>query len=88
MAGQKKADVPEITEIRVKAGTVIGAAYAQVVGVTVTDNDLMFEFVFINPRAGNEGEVVSRVILPLEAAQGLTDAINTTLTKHFGKKGD
>lgn len=84
----KQVDPKEVKQIKVKSGTFIGAAYAQLVSVTVTDMDLMLEFVFINPRSGDEGEVVSRVILPLEAARGLSETINNVLLQRFGKKGN
>lgn len=80
--------------VKVRANTFTGTVYSQLVSVTITDNDLTLEFVYINPRSMTEGtealegEVVARVTLPLEAAKGLPETIRETLTKHFEKKGN
>lgn len=91
MAAEKSPKVQQ-KPIRVRANTVIGAQFAQVVSITVMDNDLTLEFVYINPRTINdevlEGEVVARVTLPIEAATGLPETIRETLKKHFEKKGN
>ncbi len=77
--------------IKVRSNTVTGTVYSQLVSVTITDNDLTLEFVYVNPRTSNEevleGDVVARVTLPVEAARGLPDAIRETLTKYGAKKG-
>lgn len=79
-------------KLRVKSGTVVGTAYSQVVSVTITDTDLTLEFVYVNPRPNqegiSEGEIVARVTLPIEAAKGLSEIIEKTLTTHFEKKGN
>ncbi|MFA5933120.1 MAG: DUF3467 domain-containing protein [Microgenomates group bacterium] len=76
----------------VKSNTIVGTVYSQLVGVTITDIDLTLEFVYVNPRPNqegtNEGAVVARVTLPIEAAKGLSETIKDTLTKHFAKKGN
>lgn len=83
--GQQKA-------LRVKSGTTVGTSYSQVVSVTITDIDLTLEFVYVNPRPNqegvSEGEVVARVTLPIDAAQGLSEIIKKTLTAHIEKKGN
>lgn len=83
--------VKDEKQIVIKSSTVTGTAYSQFVGVTITDIDLTLEFVYINPRPNAEGlpqgEVVSRVTLPIEAAIGLSDIIKETLKKHIDKKG-
>lgn len=82
----------EQKQLIVKSNTITGTAYSQLVGVTITDIDLTLEFVYINPRQNKEGvqqgEVVARVTLPIEAARGLSESITDTLTKHFKKKGN
>lgn len=94
MANLKNVSGKQQKPVRVKANTFIGTVYSQLVSVTITDNDLTLEFVYINPRSMTEGtevlegEVVARVTLPLEAAKGLPDAVRDTLTKHFEKKGN
>ena len=78
--------------VKIKGGTVVGTVYSQVVSVTITDIDLTLEFVYVNPRPNSdgisEGEVVSRVTLPIEAAKGLSEVIEKTLTAHFEQKGN
>ena len=72
----------------VNSGTIIGSTYAQVVGVTVTDTEILLEFVYINPRDKNKGEVVSRVTLPRAVGEELAQLISKTITVHEeSKKG-
>lgn len=77
--------------VEIKADTIVGTVYSQLVGVTITDTDLTLEFVYLNPRPTSNGslngQVVARVTLPIEAARGLPDAITSTLKTHFDKKG-
>lgn len=81
--------VPETT-VEVKAGTVVGSTYAQIVGISVTDTDLTLEFVFVNPRprvdGKKEGQVVSRVTLPINAGLGLANVITETINQHIKKR--
>lgn len=72
--------------VNVKANTVTGSAYSQVVSVTVTDVDLTLEFVYINPRTKTDGQVVARVTLPLVAGVNLAKVINDTIMQHQSKK--
>ncbi len=78
--GEKKAS------LNIQAGTVIGTTYSQMVGVTVTDADVTFEFVYINPRVKTEGQVVARVTTPRMTAQELAKIIPDTLKQHDDKK--
>jgi len=77
--------LPENT-VTVNAGTFVGSVYSQIVGISVTDNDLTLEFVFVNPRNNREGQVVSRVTLPINAGLGLADVIQKTINEHIKKK--
>lgn len=78
--------VPENTVI-VDSKTYVGSVYSQIVGISVTDNDLTLEFVFVNPRNNKEGQVISRVTLPINAGIGLANAISDTINKHIKKRG-
>lgn len=79
----KKADP---TQVNIKSGTFVGSAYSQAVSVTVTDNDITLEFIYINPRSKTEGEIVSRVTLPRVAGEGLAKAIGDTVLQHEANK--
>jgi hypothetical protein len=84
MATEEKKAVD--TKLNVKTGTYVGSTYSQVVGVTVTDTDVTLEFVYVNPRS-KEGEVVSRITMPMLAGEGLAKAINDTIAQHIKNKG-
>ena len=81
--------MPEIS-INVNTGTIVGSVYSQIVGISVTDSDLTLEFVYVNPMRNasgqQEGRVVSRVTLPINAALGLSNLINETVNKHIKKR--
>lgn len=81
MAESKK----PITTI-INTGTVVGSTYAQVVGVTVTDNDFTLEFAFINPRDTTKGQVVARVTLPFPVGIDLAKTIMDTMQMHAKMK--
>lgn len=72
--------------INVNAGSFIGSKYAQLTSVTVTDVDLTLEFVYINPREKTQGQVVSRVTLPLPSGENLAKIILETMKQHELKK--
>lgn len=78
--------VPEPVNITIKTGTVKGSLYSQIVSVTITDIDITLEFVYLNPRAKTEGEVVARITLPRQAGEALAKTILDTVTVHEGKK--
>jgi hypothetical protein len=75
----------KIREIKVNPNTIIGTTYSQIVGITVSDNDVTLEFVYINPRQKDEGAVVSRVTLPKNVALDLSKTINLTIQSHDKK---
>ncbi len=79
----------QLEPLLVKAGTILGSTYAQIVGVSVTDVDITLEFVYKNPRVEiKEAQVVSRVTLPLRVGQELADTIIKTIKVHDeNKKG-
>ena len=72
-------------EVEVNSNTVIGSQFAQVVGVSVSDTDVMLEFVFVNPQIKNHGQTVSRVTIPYKTAEDLSRIIIDTLKKHASK---
>lgn len=80
----EKGFVPE-NVVRINTGTFVGSLYAQIVGISVTNNDITFEFVFVNPRNNKEGQVVSRVTLPISAGLGLSKTIENTINEHIKK---
>ena len=73
-------------DIKVNPSTVIGTTYSQLVSVTVTDTEVTLEFIYVNPRTKDEGQVVSRVTLPLQTAKSLDLAISETIKNHEQKK--
>ena len=77
------ADKPK--EIKVNPNTIIGSAVSQLVGVTVTNIDVTLEFVYLNPRNQQEGNVISRITLPKNVATDLANTINVTIKKHDTK---
>ncbi len=76
----------KIVTLNVKSGTIIGSTYSQVAGVTVTDNEVTIEFVYINPQIRTEGQTVARITMPRKSAQELAKIIPETITKHESKK--
>lgn len=76
---------PKPSGLTINASSFIGSRYSQLVGVTVTDQDITLEFVYINPRDKNRGEVVSRVTLPSLAGESLANTIKDTVAKHKKK---
>ena len=87
MADTQKPETTKIesAKVLVNKGTIIGSTYAQIVGVSVTDVDITFEFVFIHP-ADATGQVVSRVTMPKEAGAKLSKAIEDIVKSHKGNK--
>lgn len=74
-------------KLTIKTGTVLGSLYSQIVGIVVTDTDITLEFVYVNPRPGTEeAQVVARITLPRQAAEGLAKSIVDTVTQHEAKK--
>lgn len=86
MATKIKQQAPA-SVMTVKTNTFLGSAYAQIVGVVVTDTDITLEFAYFNPRPGNtEAQVVSRVTLPRRAGEGISNAILNAIREHEFKK--
>lgn len=82
---EKKAQIPAQTTIN--AGTVIGSTFAHLANVSVTDNDITLEFVFINPRDPSTGQVVSRVTMPRANGLELGNIIKIASQMQENKKG-
>lgn len=76
------------TQVTVNAGTYVGATYAQIGVVSVTDADTVIEFVFVHPQQQTEGHVVSRVTMPTNQAQQLGEVLQKTIAKHNDKKAN
>lgn len=72
--------------LEVNGSTFIGSQFAQVVGVSVTDTEVILEFVFVHPQSKGKGQTVSRITMPLSAAVGLSKVIIETLQKHESNK--
>lgn len=85
MAKDKKEFLP-VNTVTINASTFVGSVYSQIVGISVTDYDLTLEFVFVNPRNNKEGQVVSRVTLPINAGMNLAGVIEKTINEHIKKK--
>ena len=77
---------PVPQELTVNAGTFLGTAYSQIASITVTDVDIMIEFVYINPREKTKGQVVSRVTMPRQSGDDLAKAILNTIKLHEAQK--
>ena len=74
-------------QIDIKTGTCTGSHYAQIVGITVSDdNTITLDFVFVHPREKTKGEVISRVTLPRKVGEELASLIQMTVKMHDGKK--
>lgn len=84
MADQKR------QELHVNTGTKIGSQYAQIVGITVSDdNTITLDFLYVHPREKTKAEVVSRVTLPRKVGEELSYLIQMTVKKHDSiKKGE
>jgi len=73
-------------KINVNTSTISGSVFAQLVGVTVGDSEVTLEFVYINQRDSTQGNVVSRVTLPIPVAEQLSVIIPETIKIHKAKK--
>ena len=74
-------------ELQVNTSTKIGSQYAQIVGITVSDDKtITLDFVFVHPREKTKGEVVSRVTLPRKVGEELATLIQMTVKMHDAKK--
>jgi len=72
--------------LKVNPNTAVGTIYSQVVGVTVTDTEVTLEFVYVNPRLKDKGNVVSRITMPHSAALGLAEVVSKTIKKYESTK--
>ena len=73
-------------QIFVNPSTVLGSAFAQIVFVSVTsDSTVTLDFIYKHPKDPNEGQVVTRVTLPVAVAKDLSDVINKTILKSENK---
>lgn len=71
----------------INTNTHIGSRYAQIVGITVSDdNTITLDFVYVHPREKTKGEVVSRVTLPRKVGEELAYLIKMTVKKHDAEK--
>lgn len=86
MASKEDKKFLPVSTVTINASTFVGSVYSQIVGISVTDNDLTLEFVFVNPRNNKEGQVVSRVTLPINAGLGLANVIQQTINEHIKRK--
>lgn len=75
----------ESAKVPVNKNTFIGSTYAQIVGVSVTDVDITYEFVFIHP-TDLIGQVISRVTMPRATGTQLAKAIVETIKSHEDNK--
>jgi hypothetical protein len=75
-------------QVTVNAGTFVGATYAQIGVVSVTDVDTVIEFVFVHPQQQDQGQVVSRVTMPTEQARQLSEVMQKAIAKHNDRKAD
>mgnify|MGYP001617660289 FL=1 len=73
-------------EIKVDARGILGSQYAQLVSVTVTDYEITFEFVWVNPRDNSQGQLLSRITMPVDAGKKFAESILATIEKHATKK--
>lgn len=83
-------NLPIVSKVNINTGTIIGSQYSQLVGISVTDTDITIEFVFVNPRKNlqgeNDGQVVARVTLPINASLTLANAIQEAVNQHIKKR--
>lgn len=76
----------EAKKINISTSTVSGSVFAQLVSVTVGDSEVTLEFVYINQHDPSQGNVVSRVTLPIQTAEQLSTIIPETIKIHKAKK--
>lgn len=75
----------ESKQLVVNSNTCVGSTFSHVVGVTVSDIEVTLEFVYIHPRS-KEGQVVSRVTLPIDVASDLSRVISSSINNHGNSK--
>ncbi|MDO8497777.1 MAG: hypothetical protein Q7S61_04495 [bacterium] len=81
------ADENKSNQTVVNTNTHIGSSYAQVVGITVSDDStITLDFVFVHPREKTKGEIISRVTLPRKVGEELANLIQMTVKLHDKKK--
>lgn len=86
MAKSQEQQEEKKLELKVATNTVVGSLFSQLVGVTVVNSEVTLEFVYIDPRTNTQGQVVSRVTLPIAAATSLAEVITSTIKKHDAAK--
>ena len=72
-------------EVKVASNTVIGSSYAQIATVFASNIDVTLDFIFLHPRDMTEGQVVSRVTMPIAEATQLAKIlgeVTANATKH------
>jgi hypothetical protein len=72
--------------LHVNSTSITGTTYSQVAGVTVTDTEVTFDFIYLHPRDNTKGEVVCRVTMPRSAAEELSAVIGLTIKQHESSK--
>lgn len=84
MEGNNKKASTKAPELEVNHETVLGAQYAQVVTVTVTDLEATFEFIYVNP-VSKKGIAVSRITMAAHAAEEFAKLVSNTIEQHREK---
>ncbi|HUD44784.1 MAG TPA: DUF3467 domain-containing protein [Patescibacteria group bacterium] len=82
----EKTSTAQPTKITVNGNTIVGSTYAQVVGVSISDNDGTLEFVYVNPQVKSEGHTVARITLPRKSIEQLAKIIPDTIEKYEEQK--
>jgi hypothetical protein len=81
------AEETEQKNIIVHTNTFLGSQYAQIAGISVTENDITLEFAYKHPRNEiKEAQVVARVTMPKDAALGLAELIFKVKQSHEERK--
>lgn len=78
---------PQEITVEVNASAFVGSQFAQLANVSVNDNDVTFEFVYLHAEI-KKGQVVSRVTMPHEQAELFCSLVSETIEKHNAKKQD
>ena len=83
-----KANKKEISrEVKVNPTAYRGSTFSQATSITVTDNDITLDFIYIHPNMTvTEGHIVSRVTMPTHSALEMIRSMQETLKKHAENK--
>jgi hypothetical protein len=79
----------EVDNIKIEIPLALrGGIYSNTVSVTVTNNEVTINFIYVNPTDDPQGTLVSRVVISPEFADNLSTILKSTLEQHKKKAGE